>query len=156
MREKFWLKSGPSQSSMAISLRRHTLIHRNAVLTQPNQKDGREFMYSSSCTAVHVHATNSKIQWSELLQIPYELPYLFSWEISPATCAIFLPKYADTCFVKFTPSLQDVDKKGKSTIQKSTCWKCGKYHSTTKAMNSHKRTCDGYEDESDDDDPKEN
>ena len=156
MREKFWLKSGPSQSSMAISLRQHTLIHRNAVLTQPNQKDGREFMYSSSCTAVHVHATNSKIQWSELLQIPYELPYLFSWEISPATCAIFLPKYADTCFVKFTPSLQDVDKKGKSTIQKSTCSKCGKYHSTTKAMNSHKRTCDGYEDESDDDDPKEN
>ena len=29
-----------------------------------------------------------KMQWSELLQILYELPYLFSWEISPTICAI--------------------------------------------------------------------
>ena len=27
---------------------------------------------------------------------------------------------------------------------------CGKYRSVIKAINSHKRTCDGYEDESDD------
>ena len=49
-------------------------------------------------------------------------------------------------------SLLEVDKKGKSTAKKRTCWKCGKYHSTIKAMNSCKRTCDGYEDESDDED----
>ena len=63
--------------------------------------------------------------------------------------AIFLAKYADKCFDKFCPSLQELDKKGKSTIQKCICWKCGKYHSTMKTMNSHKRTCDRYEDESD-------
>ena len=32
--------------------------------------------------------------------------------------AIFLGKYADKCFDKFCPSLQKVDKNGKSTIQK--------------------------------------
>ena len=52
--------------------------------------------------------------------------------------AIFLVKYADKCFDKFCPSLQKVDKKGKSTIQKRTCWKFGKYHLTIKAMDSHK------------------
>ena len=69
--------------------------------------------------------------------------------------AIFLAKHADKCFDKFCPSLQKTDKKGKSTIQKRTCWKCGKHHSTIKAMNSHKRTCDEDEDESDDEEPEE-
>ena len=64
--------------------------------------------------------------------------------------AIFLAKYADKCFDKLCTSLQKVDKKGKSTIQKRTCWKCDKYHSTIKVMNSHKRRCDGYADKSDD------
>ena len=50
---------------------------------------------------------------------------------------------------KFCPALQKVYKKGKNTIQKCTCWKCGKNHSTIKAINSHKRTCDGYEGEKD-------
>ena len=63
---------------------------------------------------------------------------------------IFLGKYADKCFDKFCPSLQKVDKNGKCTIQKRTCWKCGKYHSTIKAMKMHKRTCVEYEGESDD------
>ena len=35
--------------------------------------------------------------------------------------AIFWGKYADKCFDKFCPSLQKVDKNGKSTIQKRTC-----------------------------------
>ena len=56
-------------------------------------------------------------------------------------------KYADNCFDKFCPSLQKVDKNGKSTIQKRTCWKCGKYHSTIKAMKMHKRTCEGESDD---------
>ena len=30
------------------------------------------------------------------------------------------------------------------------CWKCGKYHSTIKAMKMHKRACVEYEGESDD------
>ena len=34
---------------------------------------------------------------------------------------IFLAKYADKCFDKFCPSLQKVDKKEKSTIQKRLC-----------------------------------
>ena len=59
--------------------------------------------------------------------------------------AIFLLKYVDKCFNKFCPSLQKMEK-WKSTIQKRTCCKCGKYHSTIMTMNSHKRTCDRYED----------
>ena len=55
----------------------------------------------------------------------------------------------------FVPLCRRRKKKGKSTIQKRTCWKCGKYHSTIKAMNSHKRTCDEDEDEGDDEEPKE-
>ena len=69
--------------------------------------------------------------------------------------AIFLAKYAEKWFGKFCPSLQKVDKKGKSTIQKRTNWKCGKYHSTIKAVNSHNRTCDGYEYKSDDEESEE-
>ena len=68
--------------------------------------------------------------------------------------AIFWVKYVDKCFDKFCPSLQKVSKKGKSTIKRGTCWKCGKYHSTIKAMNSHKRRCDWYEDESDNKEPE--
>ena len=45
--------------------------------------------------------------------------------------------------------------KRKSTIQKRTCWKSGKYHSTINAMNSHKKTCDRYEDESNNEEPEE-
>ena len=86
------------------------------------------------------------MQWSELLQIPYE------WSLFQA---IFLAKYAEKCFDKFCPFWQKVDKKGNCTIQKRTCWKYGKYHSTIKAMNSHKRRCDGYEDESDNEQPEE-
>ena len=65
--------------------------------------------------------------------------------------AICLAKHAEKCFDKFCPSLQKVDNKGKTTIEKHTCWKCGRYHSTIKSMISHKRTCDGYQDDSDDD-----
>ena len=36
-----------------------------------------------------------------------------------------------------------------------TCWKRSKNHATIKAMNSHKRMCNGYEDESNDEEPKE-
>ena len=63
--------------------------------------------------------------------------------------AIFLAKYADKCFTKFCPFLQKVDKKRKSTIQKRTCWKCGKYHSTIKIMNSQKGSGHWYENERD-------
>ena len=55
--------------------------------------------------------------------------------------AIVLSKYANRCFDKFCPSLQKVDEKGRTTIAKRTCWKCGKYHSTIKAMTAHKRVC---------------
>ena len=51
--------------------------------------------------------------------------------------AMFLAKCADKFLEKFCPFLQKVDKKWKSAIQKLTCWKCGKYHVTIKAMNSH-------------------
>ena len=67
--------------------------------------------------------------------------------------AIFWAKYVDKCFDKFCPSLRKVGKKEKSTIKKGTCWKCGKYYSTIKVMNSHKRRCDGYEDESNNEEP---
>ena len=53
-------------------------------------------------------------------------------------------------FDTFCPSLQKVDKNGKSTIQKRTCWKSNKYNSTIKAMKMHKRTYVEYEGESDD------
>ena len=76
--------------------------------------------------------------------------------------AIFLAKHANKCFDKFCPSLQKRDKKGKTVIERRTCWKCGKYHSTIKAMTAHKRICDSGvgagididddDDESDDDD----
>ena len=66
----------------------------------------------------------------------------------------FLGKYAEKCFEKFCSSLKKVDKKGKKTLQKRTYWKCGKYHLTIKAMNSHKRTCDGCEDERDNEEPQ--
>ena len=143
---------------MAILLRRHAVIHRNAE--------------ESSCTAITVHATNGKMQWSELLQISYELPYLFSRKISVATCAIEVygwwtgnfwknvwitfssHLFSEICGQKFCPSLQKVDKKLRSTIQKRTC-KSGKYHSTIKVTSSHKKRCDGYEDESDNEKPDE-
>ena len=47
-----------------------------------------------------------------------------------------------------------MDKKLRSTIQKRTC-KSGKYHSTIKVTSSHKKRCDGYEDESDNEKPDE-
>ena len=110
------------------------------------------------------------------MQIPCELPYLFSWEIFPAPVpwkstvdgskisegkfgslfqAIFLAKYVDKCFDKFCPSRQKVDKKRNSTIQKRTCRTGGKYYTTIEAMNSHKRSCDRYEDETDDEELEE-
>ena len=73
------------------------------------------------------------------------------WMFKSLFQAIFLAKYADECFYKFCPYLQKVDKKGKSTIQKCIRWKCGKYHPTTKAMNSHNRRS-----EEDDDEDEEN
>ena len=69
--------------------------------------------------------------------------------------AIFLVKNAGKYFNKFSPSLQKVNKKWKSTIQKRTCWKCGKYNSPITAMNSHNRTLDGYENESHNEEPEE-
>ena len=74
------------------------------------------------------------------MQIPCELPYLFSWEISPAPVpwkstvdgskisevkfgslfqAIFLAKYVDKCFDKFCPYRQKVDKKKKQHYPKT-------------------------------------
>ena len=69
--------------------------------------------------------------------------------------AIILAKYSDKCFDKIRPSLQKVNKKGKRTMQNRTCWKCGKYNSTIKAINFNKRTCDRYKDENDDKEPEE-
>ena len=65
--------------------------------------------------------------------------------------AIFLAKHANKCFDKFFSSLQKMDKKGKTVIERRTCWKWGKYHSTIKAMTAHKRLC-GNESDKDDDD----
>ena len=45
--------------------------------------------------------------------------------------------------------------KRKKHNPKRIWWKCRKNHSTIEAMNSHKRKCDGYEDGSDDEEPKE-
>ena len=72
---------------------------------------------------------------------------------------MFLAKNASKCFDKFCPSLLKVEKKGKTVIERRTCTKCGKYHSTIKAMTAHKRLCEGSfdegEDESMDEDDKE-
>ena len=57
--------------------------------------------------------------------------------------ALFFCKLSNGCFDQYCPSLQKTDKKGKTTIEKRTCWKCGKYHSTIKAMTAHKRLCPG-------------
>ena len=56
---------------------------------------------------------------------------------------------------RFVPLCRRCTKKGKSTIQKRTRWKCGKYHSTIKARNSDKITCNGYEDGSVDEESEE-
>ena len=84
------------------------------------------------------------------------MPLAFVKEVWVTFSSHILAKYEDKCFDKFCPSLQEVDKKGRDTIKKRTCWKCSEYHPTIKAMNSHKRTCDEYEDESDDEESEEN
>ena len=48
---------------------------------------------------------------------------------------------SDRCFDKFCPSLQKTDKNNLTIIQKRTCSRCGRYHSTIKSMKSHQTTC---------------
>ena len=66
------------------------------------------------------------------------MPFAFLKEVWVTFSSHILAKYRDKCFDKFCPSLQKVDKKGRDTIKKRTCWKCSEYHPTIKAMNSHK------------------
>ena len=51
----------------------------------------------------------------------------------------------------YVPLCRRWTKKGKALSKNANIgWKCGKYHSTIKVMNSHKRRCDECEDKSDD------
>ena len=57
--------------------------------------------------------------------------------------ALYFQKFSTECFNQFCLLLQRKDRNGKTTLEKRTCWKCRKYHSTIKAMNQHKQYCDG-------------
>ncbi|KAK3737710.1 hypothetical protein RRG08_023108 [Elysia crispata] len=45
------------------------------------------------------------------------------------------------CFDQHCPSLNQPDAKGMTKLQKRTCSRCGKYHSTIKHKNAHMRVC---------------
>ena len=45
------------------------------------------------------------------------------------------------CFDQHCPSLNQPDAKGMTKLQKITCSRCGKYHSTIKHKNAHMRVC---------------